>query len=165
MPPKAYDNILRCLVVVCNWKKFSLMSETSKETRECSASVSLMSWCGLDKFFFFFFQAANLGLMFCHFPVWLQDELRMCVCVSRWNCTDMSVQTTCCRSAPEFVRCWRGRSPPACLDSRACWGPAGRISSAPQRVSGYVAHDVATSLYTHSETTVLHLSACVCRLM
>lgn len=80
----------------------------------------------------------------------------------------MSVQTTCCRSAPEFVRCWRGRSPPACLDSRACWGPAGRISSAPQRVSGYVAHDVAHELrqFTHMLTHPLGdhcvTSLCMC---
>lgn len=58
-----------------------------------------------------------------------------CCLLSRWSYTGTSVQTTCCRSAPEFVRCWRGRSLPACPDSPACWGLAGRICCAPPRVS------------------------------
>lgn len=43
MPPKAQDDFLKCLFVLYNRKIFSLMSETSKETRKCSAGVSLMS--------------------------------------------------------------------------------------------------------------------------
>lgn len=57
------------------------------------------------------------------------------VCLFRWNFTGMSAQTTCCRSAPKFARCWSGKFLPACPVSPACWGQGGRISSAPARVS------------------------------
>lgn len=90
--------------------------------------------------------------VFWHLPAWIQVEQNLCV--PRWNCTGTSAPTTCCGSAPEFVRCWRGRSLPACPDSPACWGPAGRISSAPARVSRHIVRDVAQELLerTHVQT-------------